>query len=621
MTTDFSFLAKLNWKVDTKPLDAADAATKKLTKDTTSLGKGSKKTEKDAKGLSKGIESVEKSSKRAKDSLGKLGNGVVNLGKNFAKMTLKAGLAGAAVAAAAVAATAVSMVNTNKETTTENKEARAAGFKKGEEQKYVNLGSAIKSLGFDMKNVGDMSNELNKTLGEVKADPKKLKEFKAQLKDIGIEYKGFSELPQGEKLKTLLGSLSGFKDKDKATSIAEKILKGEATKIVTAISNSGTTLDQMVLKQKELSLETQNSRKGAEDFSLALDTLMSQFDSIKAYTFGELGKELAPLVTQMSKFLADNQALIKEKLDVFVKSAADGFKSLFTYLSDEKNQKAMKETFGSIIKFLKEAAPYVEPIAKISAALLALSALTAIGKSISVAWSVIVPIFEAIGVAAGVSAGVVGVLTAGILGFGYAIYSVWADRAFIKGLFKGWFEDITKWFSELWDDISETVSNVVDKIVGFLEPIKTFFSDLYDNYISPIINAVSKITGIKVPKAPVAAAPSERKPVDYGDASWDPNPTGKSWGTMPKSLPGEYWYPKISSLQTIPRSIGTQTSGSIPVAQSFVTKSNDVYTVNNDITLNVKTTERTNPQELARTIATQVSKMSENMFQARSKRT
>jgi ABC-type transporter Mla subunit MlaD len=604
MAPNFNFLAKLNWKVDTKPLATADAATKKLDKSTKELGKASKKTEGDAKNLAKGLDSINKSAKKSKESLNKLGGDVAKFGKSFA--TVAAGVILAA--GAMVAALAVSIAKTNEETTAKNRLARSMGMASLE---YSYLGNAIKSLGFEPQKAIEMIDELNKVLGEAKADPTKLQEFKKELKELGIDFKSFTNLKPNEKLQELLTAMAELKDPDRATALADKLLKGDATKIVGALKNSETTLDVLIGKQKALSFESEKSRKDAEDFTKTLDKVTGQLDSIKAYSFAELGAQLTPLLEDASNYLSDNKESIITKIDKFIEDVVAGVKSIWEYFKNEDNQTKIKETFDSIKEAFKAMGKAVDELKPI---------LTFLTED----WKSVVATLTGKGVTKdGVDSGDSGPSSNFNLEDAFSTQSGKAVEEFLKELdskiplMKPAFDtifniiiiEIKDLFSNLWKNIVDGAKEVAFKIVTALNPLETFFANLYNNYIRPIVGAVSGIT-LPKPNLPTAPTPVQTPPVKKIMGDYGP-PEMKSYFDFQTNTPKQ--------MKSVP--VGSQTSGTIPVSTVINNKSNDTYVINNEWTINTKVTKEFNEQELKRIVNAQQDERAATMFQSRSKRT
>jgi len=142
------------------------------------------------------------------------------------------------------------------------------------------LGSAVKGIGLDYEHVTDIMEELNNKIGESKVVYKEwLKEDKAKGKELklvggvddafkgldfslsdksfkGLDYeetfKKFTKLKGDKQFELVIDTALKMKDEQKAASMVDILMGGEANKILSFLRKQGITYKEFIKQKKEM---------------------------------------------------------------------------------------------------------------------------------------------------------------------------------------------------------------------------------------------------------------------------------------------------------------------------------------------------------------------------------
>jgi hypothetical protein len=226
-------------------------------------------------------------------------NGVLKVGKAIASVV--AGAIGAFTGLAAV-------VN---ETTSRNAQlAKSVGITAESLEAYEGI---FKRIGFEADNVVDLVEEMNNKLGELKG-LKEMSSAQDALKLLNIEFKTLRDLEPEQQFEMILDAAKELEDRQIAVSAVDMLMGGEANKIVGYLRTYDDSLEDLIQRQKNLNLLTEEGRKGAERWAFVWGDMRTLVGSLIASFSGLLGEALAPLVEQSIQWVIQNKELIKIKV-------------------------------------------------------------------------------------------------------------------------------------------------------------------------------------------------------------------------------------------------------------------------------------------------------------------
>jgi len=240
---------------------------------------------------------------------------------------------------ASFVAMSASMSLVNRETAQMSNLADTVGLSYG---LVSGLGGAIKAIGLDYEHVTDMMEELNNKIGESKVKYAEwLKEDKAKGKELklvggvddafkglnfsladksfkGLNYeetfKKFTELKGDKQFEIVIGTALKMKDEQKAASMVDILMGGEANKILSFLRKQNMTLNEFLAKREELNFLDKKGLEGALKYNKALGNSSTILGSIMKQISGIGGGFLTPYLENMNKWLILNKEVIQENI-------------------------------------------------------------------------------------------------------------------------------------------------------------------------------------------------------------------------------------------------------------------------------------------------------------------
>ena len=219
------------------------------------------------------------------------------------------------------------------------------------------LGHAVKSIGLDYEHVTDLAEELNNKIGESKSiyqdwlkgdklEGKKLKlvggvedSFKGldfsiidkKFKGLDLEhqFKLFSSKNATEQLKLVMDTASKMKDAQKAASMVDILLGGEANKILSLLRSKHMTLSELIKAQEKMNFLDKEGIAGAKAYSAEISNAKGIWHTIIQQFSGIMGKYLTPIVKKTDEWITAHKKIIQVDIKKYVVVIIDVFRRLF----------------------------------------------------------------------------------------------------------------------------------------------------------------------------------------------------------------------------------------------------------------------------------------------------
>ena len=193
------------------------------------------------------------------------------------------------------------------------------------------LAGSVASLGFEYEHINSLAEEFNNKIGESRG-LKALTPVKESLQIIGLKFKEIKDLKPEEQFEKVLDALIKMDDQQKASSAADILLGGEASRIIGFLNAQNDSLSEILEKHKALNLETKESRKGALEYSAAWGTFMKLLDSSKRLFSGLLGASLKGYLEKMTEWVMLNKEVVQSKIGTAIKAVKAGFDAMINTL-------------------------------------------------------------------------------------------------------------------------------------------------------------------------------------------------------------------------------------------------------------------------------------------------
>lgn len=223
---------------------------------------------------------------------------------------LKMGKAIAGVVASAIGALTGLSAVVNENTSRNMQLAKSVGIAAESLEAYEGI---FKRIGFEADNVVDLVEEMNNKLGEL-AGLGEMTSATDALKLLKIEFKEIRDLAPEDQFETILAAAKDLEDQQVAVSAVDMLMGGEANKIVGYLRTYDDSLEDLLQRQKDLNLLTEEGREGAERWAFVWGDMRTLVGSLIASFSGLLGDALAPLVEESIQWVIQNKELIKIKV-------------------------------------------------------------------------------------------------------------------------------------------------------------------------------------------------------------------------------------------------------------------------------------------------------------------
>jgi len=215
------------------------------------------------------------------------------------------------------------------------------------------LGGVAKNIGFDYENVADLVEEMNNKIGE-SAGVEAMSSVRDATKMLNIDLKELQKLAPEEQFLMLLDTAKEMEDQQQAVSAVDMLFGGEANKFLGLLRSYDMSLGEIIERQKELSMLTDEGRDGATNFGFAFNELQTIAVSLFAEFSGLMGQALIPLIKGFSDWFLENKKIIKLNMVKFIKAFVRFLKILFDILKKVFSATmAVVDAFGGLGNLIK----------------------------------------------------------------------------------------------------------------------------------------------------------------------------------------------------------------------------------------------------------------------------
>ncbi|EGM1941948.1 hypothetical protein ILY73_001578 [Escherichia coli] len=221
--------------------------------------------------------------------------------KGQAGTVLKTGLGLSVGSGLTLAAGTTAVLNRNTETAERAGIARSYGV---DYETYAAWDSLARLMGLNGENIGDLFEEYrNKVFDDDNGatDKGAIQEVFGKL---GLKAGVMAGKSNQEQVEFLFDRLLQVENEQVAAGMADALFGGEANKILTWMRLSGKTYRELISEQKRYNLVTKAGADGAVQGHMALSNLSNVLSSSIDEISGQLGKELAPHIQQVTDDLA-----------------------------------------------------------------------------------------------------------------------------------------------------------------------------------------------------------------------------------------------------------------------------------------------------------------------------
>ncbi|WP_258126188.1 hypothetical protein [Escherichia coli] len=240
--------------------------------------------------------------------------------KGRGKTALKAGLGLSVGAGLTLAGAAGAALSRNSETAERAGIARSYGV---DYETYAAWDSLGKQMGLNGENFGDLFEEYRNKVFDDDNGASDKGAIQQVFGALGLKAGVMAGKNNQEQVEFLFDRLLQVKDEQKAAGMADALFGGEGNKILTWMRLSGKTYRELIEEQKRYNLVTREGADGAVRGHIAVSNLTGVLGSSIDEICGQLGKELAPNIQQVTDDLADwfkNGGL--EKINTFIREGA-----------------------------------------------------------------------------------------------------------------------------------------------------------------------------------------------------------------------------------------------------------------------------------------------------------
>ena len=356
------------------------------------------------------------------------------------------------------------------------------------------LGQESAKIGLEFENIIDLAEEMNNKIGESSGLGEQITPVKEALQIMGLQFENIEKLAPAEQFEAITNALLNMNDAQKASSAADILLGGEASKLIGFLQAQGKSLDEIMKSYQALNYETDESREGAIKYTESVSKLWKILTSLGKYISGIFGESFYQLIDQFSLLIEANKELIQLNIAETLKTVKTIIVQLWgvlkilidgvIWLSEQVGGfgNLMKIVFGAMI------------ISKIWGLV---GALVAVGGALTA---------SAVG-AAVLKAALIGIKLGAALLFLQDLY-VWSqggdsvfgmlfgdvDEVFNNVLTK--FDVVGGAFKKLWDGITNLDSSMI------LNSLNTISKAIIQLILAPfdlVVSAINRITGKNIP--------------------------------------------------------------------------------------------------------------------------
>jgi len=184
-------------------------------------------------------------------------------------------------------------------------------------------GGIAKQAGLNSENTGDLVEELTNKFGEFKALGK-MSAVSDVFGKLGIDKAMLNGMSAAEQFEFVMHRIAKVKDGQEAASLADMLMGGEGSKLVTYLRSTGKSLDSLLATQKSLNHLTNEGANGAVKYTQSLNKVSTVLYSSWQDVVGLVGGEVAPIFEKLALTISDFVDENKDEIVSFFKSAVEG---------------------------------------------------------------------------------------------------------------------------------------------------------------------------------------------------------------------------------------------------------------------------------------------------------
>ena len=346
--------AKLSTAKSQKEIDELNKKIAKTSRKITSLNANKiklkeqfKKTRDEAEKTNKSIQKIDSTIKKLNSTKLKIKQTVQR--REIIKQEFIGNVAKVTAMGVALGSVALGIGRINKETTQMANLADTVGLSFSA---VSTLGTAVKGIGLNYEHVTDIMEELNNKIGESKVKYKEwLKEDKGKGKELklvgGVDdafkgldfslsdksfknlnyeetFKKFTKMNGDKQFEIVMDTALKMKDGQKAASMVDILMGGEANKILSFLKKQGKSYKEFMRDQQKLNFLNKEGLNGAKEYSKVSAKTSSIVSSMFQQIAGVGGSFMTPILKDFNTWIVLNKELIQQNIKGFfegIKSA------------------------------------------------------------------------------------------------------------------------------------------------------------------------------------------------------------------------------------------------------------------------------------------------------------
>ena len=346
----------------------------------------------------------------------------------------------------------------------------------------LGLSAVARTIGLDFDNVIDQEEEVINKFKEIAAAGELPVTAIEGLKGLGFTEAEFANIAKYGDLTSLINKglqsvADGTRTVKDVQSALDQIAGGEANKIFGALAKQGvTSVEELNRRYERLNFLTEEGKKGAVDYTKSFNDLTFSLGTLSREGFGQLGSAIAPVIDNLTEFLATNKELIQTNLTNFMTNLSEAVKDLnFSDIASSAQQ-----WFTGISNGINTISSFIESLGGAATILKGFLGLFVVGKVASFT--------TAIAGLVAVIGGPVTLAIAGATAAGVLLYQNWdtvkEKLVSFKDTLLGSWESIKTGTEYAFNRMGEVVESIVENIKSKIADVANFFIDKINFMIS-----------------------------------------------------------------------------------------------------------------------------------------
>lgn len=360
------------------------------------------------------------------------------------------------------------------------KSAAKAGVSIGAWQE---LAHAADMAGVGSEELGSALGKLNRNIVEGATGNKEYAKWFAR---AGLSVSDLRKLKPEEVLTRISEKMASMPDGAKKTALAMALLGKSGANLIPLLNGGAKGLEEAREEARALGIVLSDDAASAgEVFNDNLSRLIKTVDGLAMTIGGSLLPYADEIVVALKKWIAANRELITSKIEDWMKMLRENWPAI---------KQGALDAWAAFEKFGRGMQWFVDTVGGVGNALAIVAAVMA--GPLVVALAAATKAIAAFGLA---------LLTTPI---GWVILGVAAIAGAVYLIYKNW-DGITKWFSDLWDELVKVFWYGIDDALRILraldpmpiltkawEPLKKYFSGLWEDISKIFTEQIDKITGM-----------------------------------------------------------------------------------------------------------------------------